>query len=151
MKLVPVIPRDHDDVEALFFAAFDGYIRALGKIPAPGQYVWLAPAIDASRVWWLGEDRAGCAVLSSSGTTLTIDQIGIAAGQQGKGLGTQALAVIEAHARERGMSEIQLHTAQVATRQIAFYSRCGFRVHAVGPHPKGRDDRLRVFLVKSIF
>lgn len=140
-----------DEIEAvpdLTARAFAGYAAAMGQDGA-GRRAWLEGALAAGEVWWIG-DRAGVAVLHRDGTTLKVGQIAIDPDGQGRGQGGRAMAAIEAQARDDGATEIALHTAQVMTRLVAFYSRLGFRVQAVGPHPKGRDDRLRVFLVKSL-
>ncbi len=136
---------------ALNTAAFADYRRGLGHLSPPDDS-WFRIAVAEGTVWWVlkGADRVGVAVLSQAGSTLTIDSLCVATGRQSEGLGRLALEAVEAHARQAGATEIRLHTAQIYTRLVAFYSRAGYRVSHVGPHPKGRDDRFRVFMVKSL-
>lgn len=142
-------PEDLPALVALFDAGFDGYMRGMGRASAWDRSAWMRQAITDGTAFWIGE-RIGGVVMTRDGSTLKIDSITIDPSVQGRGHGIRALQTIEAHAQATGATEIALHTAQQFTRLVAFYSKAGYRVQAVGPHPKGRDDRLRVFLVKSL-
>lgn len=144
----PADPGDLDTLDTIFESGFADYARSMGQ-SFSGRRVWLAAALSGGSVWWLA-DRRGAVVMSRSGTTLTIDSLAFAPAHQRAGLGRRALDAIEAHARHSGATEIALHTAQQFTHLVAFYSKSGYRVVRVGPHPKGRDDRLRVFMMKSL-
>ena len=106
--------------------------------------------IAAGECFWLDESRTGAAVLKPEGRSMKLDVLGVRPEAQGSGLGARAVAAIEAHARAQGARVLHLQTAQCYTHLVAFYSRLGFRVNAVGPHPEGMDDRLRVFMVKRL-
>lgn len=132
---------------ALFGRAFEGYARDMARSPVDWQ-PRVAAALRAGNAMWT-PDRHGAVMLRREGSTLNVDALAIEPGSQSKGLGLAALRAIEDYATQLGATEIALYTAQQFTRLVAFYSKAGYRVHAVGPHPKGRSDRLHVFLVKS--
>jgi len=146
--LTPAHSSDLAALTTLFELSFANYAKHMGR-KWPGPYPWLEAALERSEVWWIG-DEAGAIVMHQDGTTLKIDQIGIYPEHQGAGIGAKAMEAAEDYARSINCTEITLHTAQIMTHLVAFYSRAGYRVGHVGPHPKGRDDRLRVFMVKSL-
>lgn len=146
--LIPVQPEEHDAFAALLAAAFEEYAVGLGR-PSAGPYPWLANTIASGACFWVEDHEAGL-VGSQVGTVFEIDMLAVHPKLQGTGRGHAALAHIEAHARQIECQTLQLMTAQKYTRLVAFYSRHDFRVLSVGPHPRGRDDHLRVTLTKSL-
>ena len=146
--LTPAIATDEAQLVALFDAAFASYARGLGRENI-SRVAWVRGALSEGMAFWCAKPKAA-AILERDGTTLGIDALVVDPDAQRTGIGRSALRGIEDHARSIGATEITLHTAQIFTHLVAFYSRAGYRVHAVGPHPKGRDDRLRVFFVKSL-
>jgi GNAT superfamily N-acetyltransferase len=145
--LTPAAEHDLAALVALFGRAFEGYVRDMAQPPVDWQ-PRVAAALRTGNAMWT-PDRHGAVLLRLEGSTLTVDALAIDPARQGKGLGISALRAIEDHATQLGATEIALHTAQQFTPLVAFYSRAGYRVQAVGPHPRGRGDRLHVFLVKS--
>ena len=136
MKLVQAAPGEEAAVIDMLSAAFADYVKAAGRERA-GPYTWLRAALEAGQIYWIddGDTRVGATNLSRNGTTLKIEQIGIHPDAQGLGIGGRALAAIEDHARSEGAFEVTLHAGQMFYRLVAFYSRHGYRVQAVGPHP----------------
>lgn len=141
-------PEDGQAVSKLFEACFVDYVKATNR-DRPGPYPWMAEAIEAGRVYWIGA-RQGAVVVSRETHLLQIDQIGIALDQQGQGVGALALDALENMAREEQKSAVTLYTAQPMTRLVAFYSRAGYRVDRTGPSPYGADTVPRVFMSKKI-
>ncbi len=147
--LTPATEADVPALDALFSAAFADYAAAMGQTAPVDRTPWIAGALRDGGAFWIG-NRIGAVLLSRTGTTIKIESIGIHPDRQGHGNGRKALDAVESHARADGATEIALHTGQQFHRLVAFYSGAGYRVTAVGPHPKGRDDRLRVFMMKSL-
>lgn len=141
-------PDEEDAITALFDAGFEAYGRGLGR-DGVTRNPWVSRALKAGHVFWV-EHPFCAAILEEKGTTLSLDALVVHPDRQRGGVGRKALASIEAYARQAGLTEIALHTAQIFTHLVAFYSSAGYRVTAVGPHPRGRDDRLRVYFVKSL-
>ena len=146
--LTPIAPEDEEAVLALYNAGFAPYSKGLGRENVSRQN-WVAAAVAAQEVFWC-EKPSSAVILAIKGSTVVIDALVVDPAKQRSGLGRRALALIEDHARASGATEITLYTAQTFTHLVAFYSAAGYRVTSVGPHPKGRDDRLRVFFVKSL-
>lgn len=151
LTLARVVEEEAKAALAVQKAAFAAYVGGIARETAP-DYTWFERTVAEGAVWWLlnDTDRVGVAVLSRADTTLSMDSLCIATDRQAQGLGLSALAALEAHAKREGATEIRLYTVQKYTQLVAFYSRSGYRVDRIGPHPKGRDDRLRVFMVKSL-
>lgn len=146
--LTLAVPEDAAALMSLFSRAFADYAHRMGRAKA-GPFDWLAGVVARKQIWWF-EERRGAVYLREEGSTLHIEQIAVDPDHQKNGSGRAILEVIEAEARARGLDEIALYTAQQMTHLVAFYSKCGFCVVGVGPHPRGRDDRLRVFMSKSL-
>lgn len=141
-------PEDVPALTSLFTRAFTDYAHRMGRAKS-GPYDWLGNVVARQEVWWF-DQRQAAIFMRHHDTTLSIEQIAVDPQHQRKGTGRAILETIEAEARAKGLTEIVLYTAQQMTHLVAFYSKYGFRVVGVGPHPKGRDDRLRVFMSKSL-
>lgn len=141
-------PEDVPALTSLFTRAFTDYAHRMGRAKS-GPYDWLGSVVARQEIWWF-DDRQAAVILRQEGTTLHIEQIAVAPEHQRKGTGRAILETVEAEARAKGLTEIALYTAQQMTHLVAFYSKYGFCVVGVGPHPRGRDDRLRVFMSKSL-
>ena len=68
-------------------------------------------------------------------------QFAVEPSAQGSGIGSALLDTVERRAREGGMSELALDTAETATELIGFYERRGFRFveHVQWPLAKYRS------------
>ncbi|MEO0676858.1 MAG: GNAT family N-acetyltransferase [Pseudomonadota bacterium] len=151
LSLTVAEPSDHDQIHALFLDGFRDYARDIGREPGPNP--WLHDAIAAGDIHWLidgGGAEVGATWLVSKEGGLALEMLVIDPKAQNAGHGTAALARIEAEALKRGARHITLYTASRRTHLVAFYSKHGFRVWKVGPHPQGRDDYLRVYMTKPL-
>lgn len=132
--------------------AFAPYGAGLGN-PGAGDYSWLPPRIAAGEALWCvaadGTLVGTLVVDRTDPTTLGIETVCVDPDLQSAGWGKAVMLSAESLARESGCRRMKLYTAQRFTHLVGFYSGLGFRVQAVGPHPLGRDDLLRVFLTKS--
>ncbi|MEO0938766.1 MAG: GNAT family N-acetyltransferase [Pseudomonadota bacterium] len=146
--LTQAMPADEAALVALFDAGFADYASGLGR-ESLSRVSWVRGAIAAGGAFWVSGTQVA-AIVERDGTTLKLDALVVHPDAQRAGLGRAGLSAIEDHARSTGATEVALLTAQAFTHLVAFYSSAGYRVLSVGPHPKGRDDRLRVFLVKSL-
>ncbi len=91
---------------------------------------------EGSRFFWLvrKEEKIGFAVLidEKEKHTLYIDMIGIDSRYQGKGLGRQAMEVIETMALSLGCGRMELMAANTNERAVALYQSCGFAIFEEG-------------------
>lgn len=68
---------------------------------------------------------------------LFIENLAVAPGQQGLGLGRRLLAHAEARAKALGLAEMRLLTAQEMAGNAAFYQSVGYRVTRTEPFKGG--------------
>ena len=139
---------DEAALARLIESAFVKYVQALGR-DWPGPYPWLPQAIGEGRVLWI-DGTKGCAVIDRDGDAFKIDQIAIDPAHQGRGTGRRAMTALEELATRAGFSRITLHTAQVHTNLVAFYSSLGYRVTDLRPPATGKDDVLRIHMTKIL-
>ncbi len=82
-------------------------------------------------------DADGIPVAAASvrweGDPCEIVELGVAAERQGEGLGRHLVTWIVDEARRRGKEAIEVGTSNASLGNIAFYQRCGFRMHHVRP------------------
>lgn len=68
-----------------------------------------------------------------AGDPCEIVELGVAEAAQGQGLGRQLVAWLLDEARRRGKGAMEVGTANSSIGNIAFYQKCGFRMHHVRP------------------
>jgi GNAT superfamily N-acetyltransferase len=112
-KLVPIL---HDAEED------DERIRAALHDPACRSYAALVDEklVGAAVVRWARREPG------------EILYVAVIAGERGKGYGKQMVAAIQAELPAHGRT-LLVGTANSALDNIAFYQKCGFRMHAVKP------------------
>jgi ribosomal protein S18 acetylase RimI-like enzyme len=97
--------------------------------PARGR-VWIAEAPGPG-----GERAAGYCVMTLGyslefhGPDALLDELYLREAYRGQGLGTSAIALVEAEARARGVPAVHLEVERVNTRAQAVYRRLGYRDH----------------------
>jgi GNAT superfamily N-acetyltransferase len=74
---------------------------------------------------------AGAVTMRWEGDPCEIVELAVAEGRQGQGLGRHFLDWIAGEARRRGKRAVEVGTANASLGNIAFYQRCGFRMHHV--------------------
>jgi GNAT superfamily N-acetyltransferase len=110
---------------------------AAGAGPTPGEPAVGGPDADDPG----GDDPvagapgagapAAAATLRWAGDPCEIVELAVDARWQGFGVGRAFLDWIAAEARRRGKREVEVGTANASLGNIAFYQRCGFRMHHV--------------------
>lgn len=112
-RLVPIL---HDAEED------DERIRAAMDEPACRSY---AALVD-------GEPVGAAVVRWADGESGEIVYVAVRAGDRGKGYGRQIIAALQDELPAHGRT-LLVGTANSALDNIAFYQKCGFRMHAVKP------------------
>lgn len=134
-------------IERLVAAAYAKYIARIGKPPAPMLDDYRALARE--RVVWVvkdGAQLAGLLVLRPRPDHALLDNIAVAPGRQGHGIGRRLIAFAEAETRRLGLAEIRLYTHAAMTENLALYRRLGYAETG-----RGRQDGYdRVFLTKRL-
>jgi GNAT superfamily N-acetyltransferase len=126
-RIVPADPGDAPAVAACVRAAYARDVERIGREPAPmtADYDRL---IAAGEVWVIraGRDIAGVIVLRPQPPALLVENVAVAPGRQGRGLGRLLMAFAEERARAEGLAEVVLYTNERMTENLRFYPALGF-------------------------
>ena len=138
-------------VERVLRAAFTAYVRRLGR-ELSDTYDWLEAAILDGRVHAGVEDGriVGAVVTERGNDGLYIRLLAVDPERQGSGIGGWLLERTADAAREDGLAELSLHTAEIMDDLLRLYRRHGFREIRRGPPDHGRDAIPRVHLQKKL-
>lgn len=147
MVIRPAWPADADALSALANAAYVRYVERIGDSPAP-MVADYASLIDAGEVWVAdnGGRAVGLLVLRARPDHLLLDNVAVAPGEQGRGVGTQLLRLADEQARDRGLPEVRLYTNEAMTENLGYYRRHGF----TETHRGIGDGYRRVYFVRSV-
>jgi ribosomal protein S18 acetylase RimI-like enzyme len=123
----PAEPGDAAVVRDLVRMAYSKYVERIGKEPAPMREDYDA-LIWAGEVWvWdEGGEVLGVLVMRSADDHLFVDNVAVAPGHQGRGLGRELLAFAEERAEREGLPEVRLYTNEKMHENLAVYARLGF-------------------------
>jgi ribosomal protein S18 acetylase RimI-like enzyme len=140
-------PGDVAAVLACVKAAYEQYVAAMGRKPAPmlADYPQL---IDDGfvRVAVAGETIVGVLVMWPEPDHLYVDNIAVLPEAQGTGLGQMLLAEADAAARRSGRGEIRLYTNEKMTANLTYYARRGF----VETHRAEAEGYNRVYFSRQV-
>jgi ribosomal protein S18 acetylase RimI-like enzyme len=143
----PARADDQMAVEAIVRAAYSMYMPRIGKPPGPMLDDYGALIRDGSvSVCVVGDDFTALIVLIPKPDHLLLDNIAVAPGHQGRGIGRELVAFAEREARRLGYDELRLYTHVTMTENIALYRRLGFAETHRGQQA-GYD---RVFMAKRV-
>jgi GNAT superfamily N-acetyltransferase len=146
-ELRPARTEEAPALRQMVRTAYAHYAQRLDREPAPMLDDYAARIAD-HQAFVLEADGAlqGVAVLEDRETGLFLDNIAVAPGAQGKGLGRQMLAWIEAEGRRRGHQRLWLYTNEVMAENISMYHHLGFGE----THRAEESGYRRVFFEKSL-
>jgi GNAT superfamily N-acetyltransferase len=120
-------PDEAAAVAALVEAAFAQHVAAVGRRPAPMDDDHAAHIARGDQ-WVVDQDGALIAsmVLLERDDHLVVDNVAVAPGRQGEGLGRALLAFAQDEALRRGRPELRLYTNAAMAGNLVFYPRLGF-------------------------
>jgi GNAT superfamily N-acetyltransferase len=135
-------PHDAPAITALVAAAYGGYESLIGRTPLP-MLVDYGEALRDHEIWVIDDAEqtgglAGILELVVKPDHLWIENVAIAPGRQGRGLGRLLLEHAETEALRLGLEELGLLTNERYVTNIAMYERYGYRETHREPH-KGTD------------
>jgi GNAT superfamily N-acetyltransferase len=146
--LRPAREDEADAVGALVESAFARHIEAVGRRPAPMDDDHGARIAAGQQ--FVKDDGAGdlvsAIVLVDEGDHLVVNNVAVALGAQGRGLGRELLTFAESEARRRGFGEVRLHTNAAMADNLAMYPKLGYTL--VGRESRGGFHR--VLFVKPV-
>lgn len=120
--------RDAGAIRELVHAAYEKYVPLLGRTPIP-MLADYGEAVRVHEVWVLdvGGAIVGVIELAPKDDHLWIENVAIAPGEQGRGLGRRLIRHAEQEARRQGLAEIGLLTNERYVDNIEMYTRYGYR------------------------
>jgi ribosomal protein S18 acetylase RimI-like enzyme len=123
----PAKPGDAAAVGELVRASYSKYVGRIGKEPAPMLEDYAA-LIRAGEVWVLveGGEVLGVLVMRPAEDHLFVDNVAVAPGHQGRGLGRELMAFVEERAKRDGLPEVRLYTNEKMHENLAVYGKLGF-------------------------
>ncbi len=129
MTTRPAGPADLDAVRACARAAFQPYVAAIGREPAP-MHTDFAAACAAGQLQVIEADGtpAGFIHLVPEGAAMQVESLAVADAFRGVGLGRALMAHAEARAAALGCTAVTLYTNAKMTRNLAWYADLGYRV-----------------------
>ncbi|MEM8631126.1 MAG: GNAT family N-acetyltransferase [Pseudomonadota bacterium] len=144
---------DRDEADLVLRAAFERYVRQLGRdLSARGDRN-LDRHIAEGSVFGVRDGDALARVLAGvlvsgidSPEVWQIKFLAVHPDHQGKGLSGQLIAELITQARASGAREIRLHTAAMMTRLIAHYESFGFTETHRAPPDHDLDTNPRVHM-----
>ena len=141
-------------IAALTASAYAVYDLVLDAPPVPVTEDY-APRVAAGEVWLLEERAAptglpaGLIVLETHKDHLMIFSVAVAPDRQGRGVGRRLLAFADGRARASGLTELRLYTNARMTRNIALYTRYGYRETGRRANPL-RPGWVRVDMTRTL-
>ncbi len=144
-------PRDLEAIRTIVDQAYRVYLPDMDKPPGPmlDDYDARIARGEAFVLEVAGEaagDVAAILVLIDRDDHLLLDNVAVATGHQGEGLGRRLVAFAEAEARERGYEEIRLYTHVVMAANVPYYESLGWEE----THRAEEDGYQRIFMRKLL-
>lgn len=126
LELGPAVEGDLAAVDALVREAYGPYAARIGRLPAP-MLVDYAAVIAEGRMLVARQGRiVGLIVCSLRDDHLLVENLAVASGERGSGIGSLLLDAAEAQARAAGVPELRLYTNEKMYENLAYYPHRGF-------------------------
>ncbi|MGZ4738076.1 MAG: GNAT family N-acetyltransferase [Ilumatobacteraceae bacterium] len=147
---VRVRAANHTDLASVVVcvnAAYEGYVAAIGRKPAP-MVADYAQLIDDGwvRVAVSGAEILGVIVMWPEQDHLYVDNVAVLPEAQGRGVGAALLQVADITARESDRVEIRLYTNAAMTANLDYYPRRGY----IETHRANEAGYNRVYFSKTV-
>jgi ribosomal protein S18 acetylase RimI-like enzyme len=147
LRFRPAEAADHDWIVATVEDAYEQYVEAIGKRPAPMMEDYAGRIADGLVTIALhGDERVGMIVMWPVDQHLYVDSVAVPMAGQGLGVGTALLEHAAQHARALGLPEIRLYTNELMTANLTYYPRRGF----TETHRGIEDGYTRVYFTKQV-
>lgn len=124
----PAEPADAPRLREIARAAYVRYVERIGLEPGPMGADY-EEAIESAEVWVAMADDvvAGYAVTRYPGDDgVLLENLAVAPGHQGRGIGRALIAHVEARAMARGAAYVELFTHEAMTENRRLYARLGY-------------------------
>jgi len=147
MHIRRAVADDVTAVRAVVEAAYAPYVPRIGREPAPmtADYESLVAADEV----WVGETDGrvvGVLVIRASEDVLELENVAVDPLAQGLGHGRAFVSFAENHAREGGLTAVELYTNEAMVENLALYPKLGF----VETERRVEDGFRRVYFRKTL-
>jgi ribosomal protein S18 acetylase RimI-like enzyme len=132
-------------IKAVIDAAYARYLPRMSKRPAPMSRDY-GPSVEAGTTWVAGSPIMAVITLYPRDDHLYVENIAVAPGAQGRGLGRALMEFAEQEAARRGLSRMALVTHEAMTENQAIYARLGYAETG----RRAEDGFRRIYLEKSL-
>lgn len=127
IEIRPATPADLPAVALIARAAYAPYVARIGREPAPMVADFAAhQKREELFVLTCGGEVAGYIVHYPSADHIHVENVAVAPGLHGEGLGSRLLDHAQASARRQGLAAMELYTNIRMTENLSYYPRLGF-------------------------
>lgn len=112
-------------IRAVIDDAYATYLTRMDKPPAPMIRDY-GPSVEAGTTWVTGSPITGVLTLYPRDDHLYVENIAVAPGAQGRGLGRALMEFAEQEAVRCGLNRMALVTHEAMTENQAIYARLGY-------------------------
>lgn len=127
MEIRPATPVDIAGVRACAEAAYQIYVAAIGRKPAPMIADFAASqAAGHLHVACVDGEVAGFVVFFARKDHVHLENVAVSPAHQGKGVGGALMALAETEALKHGLAAIELYTNVKMTGNLTLYPALGY-------------------------
>lgn len=127
MKIRPATPEDIPQVKACAEAAYEIYVAAIGKKPAPMVADFAgAEAAGQLHVAEVNQEVAGFVVFYDRDDHVHLENVAVSPRHQGQGIGRALVKFVEQSAQARGMTAVELYTNVKMAGNLTLYPALGY-------------------------
>jgi GNAT superfamily N-acetyltransferase len=128
MEIQKARPEDAIFIRRIARAAYQPYVKRIGKHPAPMVADFTA-LIAAREVWSISEigDIVGYIVMRNQSGSLHVENVAVTPERHGEGLGRALLEFAETEARRRELPRMELYTNALMRENLALYPLMGWQ------------------------
>lgn len=138
IQITRATPADAPAVRQLVREAYAKWVPIFGREPMPMQADYdVAVREHEVDLAYIGGTLAAIIEVIVHPDHLFVENVAVAPGHQGRGLGRMLMAHAEARARDLGLPQLRLLTGQVMEGNIRLYQSIGFQIDRTEPFKGG--------------
>ena len=122
------LPSDEPDVRACAEQAYERYVPAMGRKPAP-MVADFAAQIAEGNVYLSTDDKGvfeGFIVFYAEDRHVMLENVAVLPSAAGRGVGKKLIAFCEDTTRQRGFGAVHLYTNEKMVENLSIYPRLGY-------------------------
>ena len=148
LELRQATPADAAAIRELTRAAYAKWVPANGREPKPMTVDYdAAVLIHRFDLLWLEGELVALIETVDEGDVLLVENVAVAPGRQGLGLGTRMLALSAELAGSQGKKRVRLYTNQLWAENIRLYLKLGY---VIDREEDVRPGLVRVHMSKAL-